>query len=261
MLVTLPGQKLGKHDVVGGILVKPARGKEYAFAKAKKAASEGDFFYTTSLKQNSTCYCAADIRPVRRFFEYDMLDHTDMEVSLTWERWLCGSEPRSVFCGIEPAELLKVFCRTTHLQYERLDFGYYAKRGVVASDDDILVDGMRVSQMTIGKDEAVLHLSDGETRKDLAFVDIPDDDQYRLYHAVVTIALHLLFHPQDIVTGGDWLEIDGKLHVPVCWPFVQELFDKKGFRRHSVLINEEPYYERYGDSAYWVESDWYLRNV
>lgn len=47
----------------------------------------------------------------------------------------------------------------------------------------------------------------------------------------------------------------------ICWPEVQELFDIPGFRDNSLLINDGPLYDKYGDSAYMVDCDWLKENT
>lgn len=42
----------------------------------------------------------------------------------------------------------------------------------------------------------------------------------------------------------------------VCWPDVQLLFSKDGFKQNAYLINDEKGLEDFGSSAYFVNSDW-----
>jgi len=42
----------------------------------------------------------------------------------------------------------------------------------------------------------------------------------------------------------------------VTWPDIQFIMDKEGFRRNSVLINDEPLLTEYGSSAYLVRKSW-----
>ena len=49
-------------------------------------------------------------------------------------------------------------------------------------------------------------------------------------------------------------------YVIITWPQVQEYMDKKGFDENSHLVINEPLYDLYGDSAYFISSDW-LNNL
>lgn len=46
-------------------------------------------------------------------------------------------------------------------------------------------------------------------------------------------------------------------YIVVRWPEVQDLMDKKGFRENSYLINDDKGYKDFGDSAYFVNYDWF----
>jgi hypothetical protein len=45
--------------------------------------------------------------------------------------------------------------------------------------------------------------------------------------------------------------------IVITWPDVQILFDIDGFEDNSLLINDGPLYDEYGDSAYMVRVLWY----
>ena len=45
--------------------------------------------------------------------------------------------------------------------------------------------------------------------------------------------------------------------VVITWPDVQILFEFKSFRENSLLINDGPLYDKYGDSAYMVNKEWF----
>jgi hypothetical protein len=38
---------------------------------------------------------------------------------------------------------------------------------------------------------------------------------------------------------------------------IQELMNKEGFKDNVELIEDERYYQLYGDNAYFVNEDWY----
>lgn len=42
----------------------------------------------------------------------------------------------------------------------------------------------------------------------------------------------------------------------VCWPEIQFLFGKEGFKQNAYLINDEKGIDDFGSSAYFVNSDW-----
>ena len=46
----------------------------------------------------------------------------------------------------------------------------------------------------------------------------------------------------------------------VTWPEVQLLLDLEGFREHSYLISDEQGLNDFGSSAYFVETEWILKN-
>ena len=46
------------------------------------------------------------------------------------------------------------------------------------------------------------------------------------------------------------------LFVIFEWPQVQVLMGYDGFRENSILINDEPLYSEYGDSAYLIRVAW-----
>lgn len=47
------------------------------------------------------------------------------------------------------------------------------------------------------------------------------------------------------------------LFIVVQWPEVQDLMDKEGFDENAFLINDEKGYIKFGDSAYFVNLNWY----
>lgn len=49
-------------------------------------------------------------------------------------------------------------------------------------------------------------------------------------------------------------------YTVVTWPEVQLLLDLEGFKEHSYLINDEQGLEDFGDLAYFVETEWLLKN-
>jgi len=48
--------------------------------------------------------------------------------------------------------------------------------------------------------------------------------------------------------------------IVITWPDVQDWFELDGFRENSLLINDGPLYEEYGDSAYMVRKSW-IENI
>lgn len=49
-------------------------------------------------------------------------------------------------------------------------------------------------------------------------------------------------------------------YTVVTWPEVQLLMDLEGFKEHSYLINDEQGLSDFGSSAYFVETEWLLKN-
>ena len=45
--------------------------------------------------------------------------------------------------------------------------------------------------------------------------------------------------------------------IVVQGPDIQELMNKEGFKDNVELIEDERYYQLYGDNAYFVNKDWY----
>ena len=52
------------------------------------------------------------------------------------------------------------------------------------------------------------------------------------------------------------LEMNEDMFVVVMWPDVQEYQELEGFDDNSILINDYPLLEEYGDSAYMVRYNW-----
>lgn len=44
--------------------------------------------------------------------------------------------------------------------------------------------------------------------------------------------------------------------IIITWPESQMLFDIDGFQENSLLINDGPLYDEFGDSAYMVRQSW-----
>ena len=49
-------------------------------------------------------------------------------------------------------------------------------------------------------------------------------------------------------------------YTVITWPEVQLLLDLEGFKEHSYLINDEQGLNDFGSSAYFVETEWLLKN-
>lgn len=64
-IFTLPGQTFGQIPVPSGILVKDVRGNS-AVARARKTASIGDIFFTTTLKHERYKLTVKDIHALDR---------------------------------------------------------------------------------------------------------------------------------------------------------------------------------------------------
>lgn len=47
--------------------------------------------------------------------------------------------------------------------------------------------------------------------------------------------------------------------IPITWPEVQKLMTHSDFRDNAVLITDGKLYQKYGDSAYLVNQEWYNR--
>jgi hypothetical protein len=45
--------------------------------------------------------------------------------------------------------------------------------------------------------------------------------------------------------------------IVVRWPAIRELMNKEGFKDNAELIEDERYYQLYGDSVYFVNKEWY----
>lgn len=50
------------------------------------------------------------------------------------------------------------------------------------------------------------------------------------------------------------------LFIVITWPESQELFEIEGFEENSILINNTPLYEQYGDGAYLVSMKFLIQN-
>jgi hypothetical protein len=50
--------------------------------------------------------------------------------------------------------------------------------------------------------------------------------------------------------------MDNNLFIVIPWPDIQVYMDFKGFRSNSILINDGPLYDEYGDSTYLVRKSW-----
>jgi hypothetical protein len=46
-------------------------------------------------------------------------------------------------------------------------------------------------------------------------------------------------------------------YIVIQWPEIQDLMDKEGFDENAFLINDEKGYIKFGDSAYFVNYDWF----
>lgn len=64
-LLSLPGQTFGQVSVPAGVLVKDARGST-AVARAKRTASVGEIFFSTSVRRLSGCLVASDMHSLDR---------------------------------------------------------------------------------------------------------------------------------------------------------------------------------------------------
>ena len=51
------------------------------------------------------------------------------------------------------------------------------------------------------------------------------------------------------------------LFTVVTWPESQELLEIEGFEENSILINDGPLYDQYGDAAYLVSLDFLMQNL
>ena len=49
-------------------------------------------------------------------------------------------------------------------------------------------------------------------------------------------------------------------YTVVMWPEVQLLMDLKDFEKHSYLISDEQGLDDFGSNAYFVETEWLLKN-
>ena len=50
-------------------------------------------------------------------------------------------------------------------------------------------------------------------------------------------------------------------YIIVQWPESQYLFDVDNWQEHCYLINDDNGLNKFGSSAYFVEEDWYNREV
>ena len=51
------------------------------------------------------------------------------------------------------------------------------------------------------------------------------------------------------------------LFTVVTWPESQELMEKEGFEENSILINDGPLYNQYGDAAYLVNLEFLIQTL
>ncbi len=49
---------------------------------------------------------------------------------------------------------------------------------------------------------------------------------------------------------------DEDIFIPIQWPEVQDFMEEPGFRENSLLIDSDPLYQEYGDSAYMIRKSW-----
>lgn len=47
-----------------------------------------------------------------------------------------------------------------------------------------------------------------------------------------------------------------ELYEVVCWPGIQNLMDRPGFEDNAFLINDDRGMEKFGSSAYFVNTKW-----
>ena len=50
-------------------------------------------------------------------------------------------------------------------------------------------------------------------------------------------------------------------YIVITWPEIQEFMEIEGFRENSYLINDEKGLEDFGSSAYFVNYDWYKKQL
>lgn len=259
----LEGQKYGNRDIHAGALVKAGKGSESVFQRTRSGGSVGEVFFSRTVREAGLSYTAKDLQSTAVFDGKDGRLNLDVQASLEWEKWKCdNADYPAPDCGEEDLPSKAKRFAGVFLRYDNLDYGYYVCRDVVK--------GIRVDMFIKGKMcEAGLNRisSDGDgvsleflsptgESETVGFDALPCGIQKELYRDMVAIALHISLHREDVVRDGEWKLIDGVAFVPVCWPEVQNFFYRRGFRKHSILINEEPEYSRYGDSAYWVEAGW-----
>ena len=46
--------------------------------------------------------------------------------------------------------------------------------------------------------------------------------------------------------------------VVVMWPDSQELMESEGFEENACLVNDSPFLEEYGSSAFFVRQSWLI---
>lgn len=44
--------------------------------------------------------------------------------------------------------------------------------------------------------------------------------------------------------------------IVIVWPEIQDLMDEDGFEYNCCLINDDPFIQEYGNSAYFVRKTW-----
>lgn len=50
------------------------------------------------------------------------------------------------------------------------------------------------------------------------------------------------------------------LFTVITWPESQELLEIEGFEENSILINDGPLYDQYGDATYLVSLDFLMQH-
>ena len=265
--LTLQGQKMGRDTaILPGIAVRPAKGQETAWRKLKESHSLGQVFFTRSLKRANGCYTASDLQPVGDLLDRDTLCF-DLDERLLWEKWRIDNMNFPHGYLPDSGRVLAALYELKAFVFSGISIEFYMAAGVIPGVRYKDTDGRECRISSIAFDSQTLPtdpvipvlISSVSSQGDVRH--IREENTGRHYEALCELYRQVVDVLGEIRRTGiniysDWKIIDGEPYVAETWPFVQDLFDRKGFRRNSELIVEADEYDIYGDSAYWIRYGW-----
>lgn len=260
-IVTMPGQTMSKralaNKVSGGILVKPEKGNESLFISLRKKSAIGSIFWTKNLKSKDHCYSANDLSPLS-------LVDSPYEAIVAWCKYVATTDRYNETISKDYlVDIITRFCGFMTLS--SISYQFYADAANdVANELEVPGESKAASNLLSGLkfEEKELYYEALSEDKESLFTcrKITSLDKDTL----LALLKNLVLIYDEMSKTGCHVSIDefkfiteeGEMFIPVGWPDVQELFEKKGFRKNSILITEPEEYDQYGDSAYWVRYRW-----